>query len=147
MSPAKIATLVSETVALDREIREKTAELKERKASLCALAVAHSDEATPTEGGGKSITFTGTEGSIARVTFPGASLKAKLDGESKVFPKIKEAAGKVFDRLFRPAISYRPVENFRDEAAALLGKGADKLIRLCSGESAPSVSFETKDGE
>lgn len=48
--------------------------------------------------------------------------------------------------LFIPTISFKPVENFRDEARALLAKGeANKLIKLCRTESAPRVSFETAE--
>ena len=45
-----------------------------------------------------------------------------------------------------PTISYKPVENFRTEAAALLPKAeANKLIKLCQTDSAPRVSFETTE--
>jgi hypothetical protein len=41
---------------------------------------------------------------------------------------------------------FKPVENFRDEAKALLAKAeANKLIKLCQTESAPRVSFETTE--
>jgi hypothetical protein len=55
-------------------------------------------------------------------------------------------AGAVFSRLFIPTISFKPVENFRDEAKALLAKAeANKLIKLCQTDSAPRVSFETAE--
>jgi hypothetical protein len=64
----------------------------------------------------------------------------------KAIEKIKQLAGAVFSRLFVPTISFRPVENFRDEARALLPKAeANKLIKLCQSESAPRVSFETAE--
>ncbi len=56
--------------------------------------------------------------------------------------KIRQLAGTVFSRLFIPTISLKPVENFREEAMALLAKTeANKLIKLCQTESAPRVSF------
>jgi hypothetical protein len=57
-----------------------------------------------------------------------------------------ELAGTVFCRLFIPTSTFKLVENFRDEARALLAKGeANKLIKLCQTESAPRVSFETTE--
>ena len=60
----------------------------------------------------------------------------------------KNPAADVFAGLFVPTISYRPVERFREEAAALLPKAdASKLIKLCQSASAPRVSFETTERE
>ena len=88
----------------------------------------------------------GNDGCIARVNFPAPSLKSKIDGEGKPSEKIKQLAGTVFSRLFIPTITFKPVENFRDEAKALLAKGeANKLIKLCQTEIAPRVSFETAE--
>jgi hypothetical protein len=44
-------------------------------------------------------------------------------------------------------VTYKPVDNFREEAAALLGRDAGRLVKLCQSESAPRVSFETKESE
>ncbi len=80
------------------------------------------------------------------VNFPAPSLKSKIEGEGKAIEKIKQLVGAVFSRLFIPAISFKPVEKFRDEARALLPKtDATKLIKLCQTESAPRVSFETAE--
>ncbi len=74
---------------------------------------------------------------------PPSSRKSK---ESKAIEKIKQLAGAVFSRLFVPTISFKPVENFREEAKTLLAKSeATKLIKLCQTESAPRVSFETAE--
>jgi hypothetical protein len=100
----------------------------------------------PTDGGGLRWTAEGNDGCIARVNFPAPSLKSKIDGEGKLIEKIKQLAGAVFSRLFIPTITFKPVENFRDAARALLAKTeANKLIKLCQSESAPRVSFETAE--
>jgi hypothetical protein len=91
-------------------------------------------------------TAEGKDGGIARVNFPAPSLKSKIEGEGKAIEKIKQLARTVFSRLFIPTISFKPVENLREEAKALLAKTeATKLIKLCQIESAPRVSFETAE--
>lgn len=145
MTDAKLKSMVTEAVRLDRQIREMDDELKELKVQLVAEATGREEEHVETDGGGRSWTSSGTDGCVARVTFPAPTLKSKVDGEGKAIDKIKAAAGKLFDKLFRPSVTYRPVDNFRAEAATLLGKDAGKLIRLCQSESSPKVSFETKE--
>ncbi len=142
----KLQNLVTEAVSLDREISEQTDRLKELKAKLVEAAREHEDELVPTDGGGLRWTAEGNDGCIARVNFPAPSLKSKIDGEGKPIEKIKQLAGALFSRLFIPTISFKPVENFRDESRALLAKAdANKLIKLCQTESAPRVSFETTE--
>ncbi len=142
----KLQNLVTEAVSLDREIADQTERLKELKAKLVEAAREHQDELTPTDGGGLRWTAEGNDGCIARVNFPAPSLKSKIEGEGKAIEKIKQLAGSVFNRLFVPTISFKPIENFRDEARALLAKAdATKLIKLCQTESAPRVSFETAE--
>jgi hypothetical protein len=142
----KLQNLVTEAVSLDREISEQTERLKEIKAQLVEAAREREDELVPTDGGGLRWTAEGHDGCIARVNFPAPSLKSKIDGEGKPIEKIKQLAGALFSRLFIPTISFKPVENFRDESRALLAKAdASKLIKLCQTESAPRVSFETAE--
>ena len=142
----KLQYLVTEAVSLDREISEQTERLKALKAQLVEVAREHEDEFTPTDGGGLRWTAEGKDGCIARINFPAPSLKSKIEGEGKGIEKIKQVAGAIFNRLFIPTISFKPVENFRDEAKALLPKGElTKLIKLCQTESAPRVSFETAE--
>jgi hypothetical protein len=146
MTASILKNLVTEAVSLDREINEKAERLKQIKAGLVAEARSREDELTPTDGGGTRWTAEGGDGCIARVNFPAPTLKAKIDGEGKAIEKIKQLAGGVFNRLFIPAINYKPVEGFREEVAALLPKPeAKKLIKLCEGASAPRVSFETAE--
>jgi hypothetical protein len=141
-----LKSLVTEAVSLDREINEKTDRLKELKAKLVAEARSRESELASTDGGGRRWTAEGNDGCIARVTFPGPTLKAKIEEQGQVFEKIKNLATGVFARLFVPTVSYRPVEKFREEAAALLPKiDANRLINLCQSGSAPRVSFETTD--
>jgi hypothetical protein len=142
----KLQNLVTEAVSLDREISDQTERLKEIKAQLVEAAREREDELVPTDSGGLRWTAEGNDGCIARVNFPAPSLKSKIDGEGKPIEKVKQLAGAVFSRLFIPTITFKPVENFRDEARALLAKGeANKLIKLCQTESAPRVSFETAE--
>jgi hypothetical protein len=63
-----------------------------------------------------------SDGCVARVTFPAPTLKAKIDQQDKVIDKVKNLAGGVFTGLFVPTTSYRPIEKFREEVAALLRK-------------------------
>lgn len=142
----KLQNLVTEAVSLDREISDQTERLQTLKAQLVEAAREREDELIATEGGGLRWTAEGNDGCIARVNFPAPSLKSKIDGEGKPIEKVKQLAGAVFSRLFIPTISFKPVENFRDEAKALLAKAeANKLIKLCQSESAPRVSFETAE--
>ena len=141
-----LKNLVTEAVLLDREINEKTDRLKELKAELIAEARSGEGELALTNGGGTRWTAEGIDGCIARVNFPAPTLKSKIDEEGKILEEIKNLAGGVFRRLFVPAISYRVVEKFREEAATLLSKSdANKLIKLCQSVSAPRVSFETSE--
>jgi hypothetical protein len=145
MTEAKLAKLVSVAIALDRQIESLQTQLKECKEALVTEARSRPEAHTPTENGGTSWVAQGEDGAIARVTFPGPSLKSKVDSEARGFDKIKAAAGRAFDRLFRPVLSYKPVDDFRGQASELLGKDAGKLVRLCQSESAPKVGFETKE--
>jgi hypothetical protein len=117
-----LKSLVTQAVSLDREINEKADRLKELKAELVAEARSRESELAPTDGCGRRWTAEGSDGCIVRVNFPAPTLKAKIDEQGKAFEKIKNLVGGVFARLFVPATSYRPVEKFREEAAALLLK-------------------------
>ena len=139
---------MTETVSLDREINEKTDRLKELKAELIAEARSRESELASTNGGGRRWTAEGSDGCIARVTFPALTLKAQIDQEGRVIEKIKSLAGAAFTSLFVPTTSYRPIQKFREEVVALLPKAdANRLINLCQSASAPRVSFETTERE
>lgn len=142
MTDKHLRNAVDKGITLRREIEALEGELKELKQSLVAEAHSRPDEQTNTDGGGRSWTATGSDGAIARVVIPAPSLKSKIDGEGKAIEKIKTLAGKWFEKLFRPAISYRPIHDFRAEAEVALGKSAGKLIKACESQSSPSVSFE-----
>ena len=143
-----LKNLVTEAVSLDREIKEIADRLKELKAELVTEAQSSESELASTDGGGLRWTAEGSDGCIARVNFPAPTLKAKIDEEGKVIEKVKNLTGGVFTRLFIPAVSYRPIERFREEATALLPKvDANRLINLCESATAPRVSFETTERE
>ena len=146
MTTAKIAQLVTEAVSLDRRIQEDTARLKEIKTLLTAEAEGREEEATPTDGGGVSLVFDGADGCIARVTTSGRKLKSSIKGEGRDIEKVRAAAGRFFEKLFAPVLSYRPVDSFRDEAPQLLGTTEGrKLVKLCETAGTTSVSFEVKE--
>ena len=148
MTASVLRNLVTEAVSLDREINEKAERLKELKAALTAEAQTRKTELAATDGGGTRWTAEGSDGCIARVNFPAPSLKGKIDAEGKTITKIKQLTGRVFSRLFIPTLTYKPVEDFRIEAAALLPKAeATELIKLCQSASTPRVSFETSERE
>lgn len=145
MTKEKLQTIVTTAIAVDQKIAELTETLKDLKADLVAEAESRTEEQTVTDGGGRSWTAQDAAGNIARVTFPGPAIKASISGEGKGIERLREASGAFFTRLFVQAPKYIPAPNFRDEAAALLGRDARKLIRLCETKSAPRVSFETKE--
>lgn len=144
MNERKLRALIDETVALDRQIEELDLQLKERKRLLVQEAESRTDEHTSTDGGGWSWRCEGESGCAVTVSQPCPSLRAKIDGEGKTITKIREAAGAHFSRLFEQAPSYKLIPAFREEALGLLGRGASKLIKLVTTESAPRVAFETK---
>ena len=144
MKDSALQLLVAEAIALDREVKEKADALKELKEQLVIEAQSRADEHVPTDGGGSTVTFRALNGEAARVCFPGPELKGKIDGEGKAIEKIRTLAGRAFDQLFRPALSYRPIDGFREAATLALEKpAAKKLIDACEKDSSPKVSFET----
>jgi hypothetical protein len=146
MTNEKLRNLVTAAVSLDREIADKTDQLKLLKEQITAEAETRAEEATPTEGGGTSLIFEGADGCVARVTTTAASLKGAIKQDDKKLDKIKEAARAFFSRLFIPEVVLKPVTNFRDKAVNYLGpKDAAKLIKLCESAGRTSVSFETKE--
>lgn len=145
MTDAKLRAKVYEGVILDRQRAEIDKRLKELKADLIAEAKARSEELEDTGGGGKTIRFEGADGCIAVVTFPARTLKSTLDGEGKTYDKIKDVAGTSLNRLFTPAVVYKPIDGFRDAAASILGRSAARLIKLCESDTKPRVNFETAD--
>ena len=146
MKPEKIQLLVANAIFLDRQIVELEAEFKLVKSLLIQVAESQPENHTETEGGGRAWIAEDVVGNIARVNFPAPSLKSKVDGTGKTIEKIREVAGKWFADLFDQAPAYKPKPEFRSFAEKFLDKAtARKLIKLCSTESAPRVSFETKE--
>ncbi len=146
MTKPQLKKLVSEAVALHRDIASQTERLKALKVDLIKEARLHPKEFMPTTGGGSRWTVSGTDGCIARVNFPAPALLSLIDSESETFDEILVIAGECMDQLFESAYYLRPVVNFREEAARTLdGREADKLIDLCQTTSSPRVSFETAE--
>ena len=143
MKDSILANLVTHAVSLDREIAEKSQLLKKLKADLVLEASIRKAEHQSTDSGGASWIAEGADGCVARIAFPAPSLKASIQSDGHALQKVKAAAGALFNRLFIPTITYKPVTQFREEAENLLGRDARKLIKLCQSDSAPRVSFET----
>lgn len=147
MTDAKLKAKVAEAVVLDRQRAEIDRRLKEIKAMLIQEAEGRIDESVPTANGGQSIRFDGADGCIATVSFPARTLKANIAGEGKTFDKIKAIVGSAMNRLFTPAVAYKPIQDFRAEAERILGRAGGRLIKLCESESSPRVNFETANRE
>jgi hypothetical protein len=146
MNDNKLRQLITEAVALDRQISLDADRLKEIKALLATEAESRPELAASTEGGGVSTTLEGLDGCVCRVTTAGRTLKSTIKAEGKDIEKVRAASGNVFAKLFAPVLAYKPVENFRDEASALLGTAfGNKLVKLCENPGKLTVSFETKE--
>lgn len=146
MSPKEITTLVAKAITLDRLLSNTKEKLDDLKAQLIEVAEAvPEDLRTATDGGGWSINFESDAG-IARVTQPGDKIKSSVDPETKPGALVLSTLGKLKDQFLTPALSYTPVENFRERAVELFSPAvARKLIKMVTSESKPKVAFETKD--
>lgn len=145
MNDTRLVGLIAEACATDRKIAQLKDVLDGMKKQLAAEAESRPDEHVATDGGGWSWTREGGDGNVCRVTRPGDALKPAIDGEGKAIEKVRAACGAHFGRLFLQAPKWRLVDGFREEAVALLGKGAGKLIKLVTKACQVSVSFETKE--
>jgi hypothetical protein len=147
MHDAKLKQLVTEAVALDRLIAERSIRLKAIKCLLIAEALFRQEECTATEGGGKSWTAEDAVGNIARVNFPAPALKDKISGVGKTIEKIMKVSGSRFSMLFDQAPVWKPKPgHFRKLLDTLFtAPEANKIFKLCSTDSSPRVSFETKE--
>lgn len=146
MNEQELESLVDNAVALHREIADKTEQLKLLKASLVQHAKANEAALISTETGGKRFTAKGSDGCIARISFPAAALVPEIEGQGEIAQQAHTLAGDHFRRLFTTVKSYQLADNFRAEAAArLTARKADALIALCERENAARVSFEAAD--
>ena len=146
MTNTQLKKLVTDAVALHREIATQNERLKAMKSDLIREARLHKKEFTLTDNGGSRWTASGADGCIARVNFPAPALLSLIDSESETFDHILALAGECMDELFESIYYLRPASNFREEAArSLPGREADKLIDLCQTTSSPRVSFETAE--
>ena len=144
MKENEIRIMVDGAVALHREIATKSEQLKQIKASLVEQARLHPDSIIPTRSGGKRWTAKGSDGCVARVSFPAAALISEFEAESTIEKQVHSVVGDNFRKLFRAVKLYQPVDGFRDRAAALLSSAqAQALLKFCENESTPRVSFET----
>lgn len=146
MTNEKLRNLITVAVSLDRQVAALSEQLKDYKARIVKEAATRQEEATPTDGGGSSITFEGADGCVARVAFHGDTLKSSIKPGDKQLPKIKELAGRFFHALLDTEIHYKPGQDFREKAVSALGaKDGGRLVKLCQSRGKTTVSFETKE--
>lgn len=144
MTDRRLEAMVDEAVALDRDISQKTEQLKALKAELIAEAN-HRDGDWEDAGAGKRWTAAGSDGSIARVNFPGPSI-GKFERGSPVEASVLSLLGEHVRKLLESKVTYHPVKSFRELLPALAGKAtANKVLKLLETPNAPRVSFETKE--
>ena len=144
MNKIKLQKLVTTTVALHREIAEKTEQLKALKAALVDESRLHPDDHIANDKGGSRWTADGNDGCIARVSFPAPTLVSEIDAKGELIEQCKLIAGDAFAALFTPVKIYQLADNFRSEAKAQLPEAkATELTKLCESEASPRVSFET----
>jgi hypothetical protein len=148
MTKTKLTDLIDEAIHLDREIEQNEARLKHIKSLIVEHAEASPEEQTEGEGGGKVWTAQSSNGELCRVSFPIPSLKPALKDKDKALPKARELCGKFFEQLFKPELVWKPVQDFRDRVHEYLERReATALIKACSTNTTPKVSFETKEKE
>jgi len=151
LEPAVLESIIAEAIALDRQIKDDTKRLKSLKSQLIVEASFHADAHVPTDGGGSSWVVKANTGEIVRVTFPGHSLKDKIDPTTKEGSKLiarfvdgATNAARKLKRYFRRDIIYRPLDDFRARVEQdFPPKKAESLISACEKDSDPTVSFET----
>ena len=144
MNEKAIQQMVDTAIALHREIAAKTEQLKGLKANLIQEARSNPKAHMNTESGGKRWTANGSDGSIARVSFPAVALMPEIEADQEITRHAQLLAGDCFRHLFRTVKVYELASDFREQAAARLPAAKAKaLIKLCEVESAPRVSFET----
>lgn len=143
MTKEKLQKLVDDAVALQREVAAKTEALKALKALLIEEAEKHPEAQVETDRGGRRWTAKGSDGSIARVSFPAPGLVPEIEGKGEQTQQCHEIAGEQFRHLFTTVKSYQLVDDFRAQAASLLpAPKAEALIAVLATESSPRVSFE-----
>lgn len=143
MTKEKLQKLVDDAVALQREVSTKTEALKALKAALVEEAEKHPEAQQATDRGGRRWTTKGSDGCIARVSFPAPGLVAEIEGKGDQEQQCHEIAGEHFRHLFATVKSYQLVENFRAQAVEILPAAkAEALIAVLATESSPRVSFE-----
>lgn len=143
MTQKQITKLVDDAIALHREIAAKTEQFKALKTELVQQARLHPEAQVLTESGGMRWTAKGTDGCIARVSFPTPGLVSQIQLGSEESDQIIAITGNEFSRLFAAVKAYQPVPDFRAQAVAVLPSPKVKaLFGICETESAPRVSFE-----
>lgn len=146
MTKSMIAETVDKAIVLDRRIKELKTNFDELKGALISEASGRPDEHAPTEGGGASVTFPGSDGCVAVVTFPADRPKSEIDPAAKSGKKLIERLGRHAARLLESVQFYRPAKDFRDAVHDLWPmRDAERIIAAFETDSTPRVSFETAE--
>src|SRR5260221_3778890 len=139
-----VKTLVTEAVLVDRNLQLLTDRLQGLKRQIILAAAASRETHQPTNGGGSSWIAEGHDGCIARVSFPGAALRAKVDPGTPAGTRLLQKLGRRKDELLRPVLNYEPVDGFRERVRALFGPGQSRqIIAACESQPVPRVSIGT----
>ena len=142
-SPLK--TLVTEAVLIDRNLHRLSDRLRTLKQQIIAAAAISRRAHQRTRGGGSSWIAEGFDGCIARVSFPGASLRPQVDPGSTVGARLLEKLGARKDELLLPVLIYEPVEQFRERVRRLFEAAQSRqIIAACELPTPPRIAFETK---
>jgi len=146
MRDSTLTELVDKAIAVDRAIKLKQKDLNDLKGQLINEASERKAEHQPTDNGGVSWVATGSDGCIARVTFPCDKLVSVVNPTTKTGKKLIERLGKFAKELLEPVEFFRPVKGFRDLVRDKWpSRDAERHIAAFEGDSTPTVSFATAE--
>lgn len=142
---AAISKLVDKAIDLDRQRRVIDKELEEIEAQLIAHATANrKEDGEVTDGGGWTVDVIGASGEVAKVVQAGPSMKSLKD-ESKDLLALRQVLGATFKELYRPELAYKPVDDIRDAAKALLDTPTRRqFTKLAQKAGSLRVAYNTK---
>lgn len=140
-----ISKLVDKAIALDRQRREIEKELEEVETQIITHATENrKEDGEATDGGGWTVDVVGASGEVAKVVQAGPSMKSFKD-ESKDLLALRQVLGATFKELYRPELAYKPVDNIRDAAKALLDTPTRRqFTKLAQKAGSLRVAYNTK---
>ena len=142
---ASIAKLVDRAIALDRQRRELEKELEGIEEQIIVHAIENrKEDGEATDGGGWTVDVVGASGETAKVTQAGASVKSLKD-DSKDYLAVRQVLGAQFKDFYRPELTYKPIENWRDAIKVTLDTPTRRsLNKLATKAGSLRVAYATK---